>query len=144
MLKRFGALAAVLVLLGFGLVGLAQSAPDGSASYPSPPEGTEPSPQFVYCRWEAWIPFCSAWEYAYTEVRCNWTHRCWGKGCYHVFFYARTCEVYQRYCCYSWPSGDVIGCGPWQGPEYRTETRDLARAFLRCGCGPLNPCPSAP
>lgn len=36
MFKKFGILAAVLMVLGVGLVGLAQSAPDGSVDWPGP------------------------------------------------------------------------------------------------------------
>lgn len=41
MLKKFGILAAVLMILGIGLLGLAQSAPDGSVVYPAPRVPTE-------------------------------------------------------------------------------------------------------
>lgn len=40
MLRKFGLLA-MLVVLGFGVVGLAQSDPDDSVPYPSPPSGGE-------------------------------------------------------------------------------------------------------
>jgi hypothetical protein len=35
MLRKLGIAAIILAVLGFGLVGLAQSAPDGSAAYPA-------------------------------------------------------------------------------------------------------------
>ena len=141
MFRKLGLLVVMLtVILAFGQVGLAQSDPDAdldeSVPYPSAVEETESRPQFVYCRWETLTVGCTPWEKTGETYRCNMTHRCIGgtwKGCYHISKFERKCTYYQRQCCYSWPSGDLIGCGPWQGPYTRTETKET-RTFLGCNC----------
>ena len=145
MFRKIIMLIMMWAVLGSGLMGSAQSASDdGSVVYPI--GISEPTPNFVYCRTETWTLWCSPWNYEYTQVRCNVTHRCFfSRGGYHVYFYSRTCEYYVRDCCYSWPSGDLIGCTYWRGPYYRTETQELGRVFLgNCGCTSPDDCPSPP
>jgi len=139
MRKKFDMLVVVLMALGFGLVGFAQTEPDGSVPYPSLEKGAEPEPQVVWCGWEYRYDQLTPWEFAYAIYRCNRTHRCSffiDKGCYHVNFYRALFDVYGRRCCYYWGSK---WCGDWVYVGMWWRTREGAREFLGCGCTGVKP-----
>lgn len=64
-----------LAVPGFGLLGLAQAAPDGSVAYPAPGKGLEPQPLQ-----ECWTEYrfeCTPWVLVDTWQERTRTWRCW-------------------------------------------------------------------
>jgi hypothetical protein len=97
--------------------------PGESAMYPSSVPDCWYETQTVY----------GPWLYECTCYRCNWTHRCWGDGCYLVNFESRTYTYERRLCCYYDDVGFI--CDDWQVIGEGQKCREISHSFLGgCGC----------
>lgn len=129
MSRKLAWLVAAVALVALGLMGNAAPAIDGSVVYPS---------SEVDCWYETDTVY-GPWLFECTCYRCNWTHRCWGNGCYSVNFERRTITLLRRLCCYYEGVGTI--CDDWEVTGQGTVCRQISHSFLGgCGCSSPGEC----
>ena len=98
MTKKLGALVILVGIIGFALVGLAQSAGNGSVPYPSSQGNLDPQPEawpFYYCRAELeWVEQLSDWEIVETiDTSCLYKSNA---ACWIFYGDSSECSKYRR------------------------------------------------
>jgi len=119
----------VIVLIGVKLIGAVPQTADEGGVYPA----SVPDCWFeTESEYGPWLPDCTCY-------RCNWTHRCWGNGCYLVNFESRILTYMRRLCCYY--EGVGIICDDWQVIGEAKRCRQISHSFLGgCGCSEASEC----
>jgi hypothetical protein len=126
MFNRVGLLA-ISAVLGFGVVGLAQSDPDGSVPWPA--DSGEAG--ILQDCWYEYYDECGPWYYFDTWQECTHTWRCGFfvyKGCYQIYYRERICHRWRRWCCQYPP-----GCTGWEYLGWYVSSQ-RSHEFLACYC----------
>jgi len=129
MIRKAGLLMLAIVFIGVELIGAVPQGADESGVYPS---------NLPDCWYETDTVY-GPWLYECTCYRCNWTHQCWGNGCYVVNFESRTYTYMRRLCCYY--EGVGIVCDNWEVIGQGQHCRQISHSFLGgCGCSSPSEC----